>query len=286
MDRGERAPDLVPGRRDARLRSRSAPLPARRAGLDPPLLRATRTPCGERSRRRRLRPARLRRLGPTGRDRVEPAGLPRRARGPARAAGARSRPPARHLVGRNAGTRARALRLWGPDEPRPQLDPRERRRVGDRGQAPPRRAAAGGPRHPRAARARRRLRQPGVSTSRGRLRRAPLLPRRQPPSQARADAAQAWARELPGDVGTERVDAHRRASGLGRASSAARARAARARPPRPLRPLDGGDRRDPRTRPTDAREVVFEHSSHTPVLEETERYLDVVRSFLREVEEA
>jgi len=36
----------------------------------------------------------------------------------------------------------------------------------------------------------------------------------------------------------------------------------------------------------DAREVVFEHSSHTPVLEETERYLDVVRSFLREVEEA
>jgi proline-specific peptidase len=33
-----------------------------------------------------------------------------------------------------------------------------------------------------------------------------------------------------------------------------------------------------------AREVVFEHSSHTPVLEETERYLDVVGGFLREVE--
>jgi proline-specific peptidase len=33
-----------------------------------------------------------------------------------------------------------------------------------------------------------------------------------------------------------------------------------------------------------AREVVFEESSHTPVLEETERYLDVVGSFLREVE--
>jgi L-proline amide hydrolase len=33
-----------------------------------------------------------------------------------------------------------------------------------------------------------------------------------------------------------------------------------------------------------AREVVFEHSSHTPVLEETERYLDVVGAFLREVE--
>jgi len=32
----------------------------------------------------------------------------------------------------------------------------------------------------------------------------------------------------------------------------------------------------------DAREVVFEESSHTPVLEETERYLDVVRTFLRE----
>ena len=31
-----------------------------------------------------------------------------------------------------------------------------------------------------------------------------------------------------------------------------------------------------------AREVVFEHSSHTPVLEETERYLEVVGSFLRE----
>ena len=33
-----------------------------------------------------------------------------------------------------------------------------------------------------------------------------------------------------------------------------------------------------------AREVVFEQSSHTPVLEETERYLEVVGSFLREVE--
>ena len=32
----------------------------------------------------------------------------------------------------------------------------------------------------------------------------------------------------------------------------------------------------------DVREVVFEESSHTPVLEETERYLDVVRTFLRE----
>jgi L-proline amide hydrolase len=31
-----------------------------------------------------------------------------------------------------------------------------------------------------------------------------------------------------------------------------------------------------------AREVVFEHSSHTPVLEETERYLEVVGAFLRE----
>jgi L-proline amide hydrolase len=31
-----------------------------------------------------------------------------------------------------------------------------------------------------------------------------------------------------------------------------------------------------------AREVVFEHSSHTPVLEETERYLEVVGSFLHE----
>ena len=34
----------------------------------------------------------------------------------------------------------------------------------------------------------------------------------------------------------------------------------------------------------DAREVVFEQSSHTPVLEETERYLEVVAGFLREVE--
>jgi L-proline amide hydrolase len=33
-----------------------------------------------------------------------------------------------------------------------------------------------------------------------------------------------------------------------------------------------------------AREVVFEQSSHTPVLEETERYLDVVGAFLREAE--
>ena len=33
-----------------------------------------------------------------------------------------------------------------------------------------------------------------------------------------------------------------------------------------------------------AREVVLEHSSHTPVLEETERYLEVVRAFLRSAE--
>jgi proline-specific peptidase len=33
-----------------------------------------------------------------------------------------------------------------------------------------------------------------------------------------------------------------------------------------------------------AREVVFEESSHTPVLEETERYLEVVGAFLREAE--
>ena len=33
-----------------------------------------------------------------------------------------------------------------------------------------------------------------------------------------------------------------------------------------------------------AREVVFEESSHTPVLEETERYLEVVGDFLREAE--
>jgi L-proline amide hydrolase len=33
-----------------------------------------------------------------------------------------------------------------------------------------------------------------------------------------------------------------------------------------------------------AREVVFEHSSHTPVLEETDRYLAVVGGFLREAE--
>jgi proline-specific peptidase len=32
----------------------------------------------------------------------------------------------------------------------------------------------------------------------------------------------------------------------------------------------------------DGREVVLEHSSHTPVLEETERYLDVLGAFLRE----
>ena len=32
----------------------------------------------------------------------------------------------------------------------------------------------------------------------------------------------------------------------------------------------------------DVREVVLEHSSHTPVLEETGRYMDVVRAFLRE----
>ena len=34
-----------------------------------------------------------------------------------------------------------------------------------------------------------------------------------------------------------------------------------------------------------AREVVFEESSHTPVLEETERYLDVVGRFIREAEQ-
>src|SRR5919201_3725711 len=35
-----------------------------------------------------------------------------------------------------------------------------------------------------------------------------------------------------------------------------------------------------------AREVVLEHSSHTPVLEESERYLEVVGAFLREAEKA
>lgn len=34
-----------------------------------------------------------------------------------------------------------------------------------------------------------------------------------------------------------------------------------------------------------AREVVFEHSSHTPVLEETDRYLEVVGGFAREIED-
>ena len=34
----------------------------------------------------------------------------------------------------------------------------------------------------------------------------------------------------------------------------------------------------------DAREVVFEESSHTPVLEESDRYLDVIGAFLREAE--
>jgi proline-specific peptidase len=34
----------------------------------------------------------------------------------------------------------------------------------------------------------------------------------------------------------------------------------------------------------DVREIVLEHSSHTPVLEETERYLDVVAAFLTEAE--
>jgi L-proline amide hydrolase len=33
-----------------------------------------------------------------------------------------------------------------------------------------------------------------------------------------------------------------------------------------------------------AREVVFEHSSHTPVLEETDRYLEVVGGFLEDAE--
>jgi proline iminopeptidase len=37
---------------------------------------------------------------------------------------------------------------------------------------------------------------------------------------------------------------------------------------------------------TGARLVVFEHSSHTPVLEETERYLQVVRDFIAEAERA
>jgi pimeloyl-ACP methyl ester carboxylesterase len=34
----------------------------------------------------------------------------------------------------------------------------------------------------------------------------------------------------------------------------------------------------------DAREVVLNESSHTPVLEETDRYLDEVRRFVREAE--
>jgi pimeloyl-ACP methyl ester carboxylesterase len=33
-----------------------------------------------------------------------------------------------------------------------------------------------------------------------------------------------------------------------------------------------------------AREVVMENSSHTPVLEEPDRYLEVIREFMREAE--
>ena len=36
----------------------------------------------------------------------------------------------------------------------------------------------------------------------------------------------------------------------------------------------------------DSRVVVFEHSGHTAHLEETERYLQVVGAFLREIEAA
>jgi len=35
-----------------------------------------------------------------------------------------------------------------------------------------------------------------------------------------------------------------------------------------------------------AREVVMENSSHTPVLEETDRYLEIVSSFMHEAEAA
>ncbi|MBA2296551.1 MAG: alpha/beta fold hydrolase [Actinobacteria bacterium] len=131
-----------------------------------------------------------------------------------------------------------------------------------------------------------RLRQPGVSTSRGRLRRAPLLPRRRPPPELE--------RMLP-ERGHE---SYRAMWGPNEWTLTGALRGWDVRPrlhelELPALVLRG--RYDLSTEAIaatlahglpDAREVVFEHSSHTPVLEETERYLDVVRSFLREVEEA
>ena len=64
-----------------------------------------------------------------------------------------------------------------------------------------------------------------------------------------------------------------------------RARPAGARHPRPLRPLTESIAATLLSGLPQAREVVFEESSHTPVLEETERYLDVVGRFLREAEQ-
>ena len=277
-------PNLVPGRRPARVGPRPAPLPPRRARLDTPLLRAAGAAGSARSRRRSLRPARLRPLRSSGRNRVASRSLPRRARGAPHPARARARPSARDLVGRNARARARALWFRRPDERRPQLDARERRGVGGGGVAPAQRAAARRARDARRARARGHLRQPRVRAGGGGLQRAALLPRRNVSAGARADASGARARELSGDVGAERMDAHRRAARLGRSPTTPRARPARARDP---------GRYDLSTESIaatlvgglpHAREVVFERSSHTPVLEETERYLDCVRAFLYAVE--
>ena len=108
----------------------------------------------------------------------------------------------------------------------------------------------------------------------------------QPRAELEAMGKGQRSRRLPGDAGAERMDDHRRAQGLELARAAARDR-------RPTLVVRG--RHDMCTDPIaaelvngirGAREVVLEQSSHTPVLEETDHYLEVVGDFLTEAERA
>ncbi len=279
-----RAPDVVPRRGRRRRRARAARLPARRPWLLAQLLRANRAAGRGGARDRPVRPARLRQVGPAGGHRVDAPGLPRRARGAAGAAGPRPHPPARHFLGRDAGDRACAERRGRPAQPRPQLDARERRRVGGGGRPAQGRAAGRRRRRPRAPRAGGHDRRPRVRRRDARLRGAAFLSRRRAAARARADGSRPGAGRLPRDVGRERVDGDRRPARLGRPAAPAGAPRADARDPRAPRPFDRGDLRTLVDGIPGARQAVLEHSSHTPVLEETDLYLEAVGGFLRDVE--
>ena len=182
------------------------------------------------------------------------------------ALGARPRPPARHLVGRDARPGVRAHPAGGARDARPLLHARERRPVG-RGDRPAARRARAG-------------RDGG-----GVQRRRTSAGSTRPPPEMEAVEGEAQPEGLRGDVGPERVDVHRPSRGLDDAR-AARARSGFRRwsSAAPTTCAPRRSRTSSSTASPAPRTVVLEHSAHTPVVEEPERYRAVVGDFLGRVE--